>query len=147
MKLVDGEETILIVIAAELEPEHPDRRNAEDLKREVDKRGAGQPYRRAIVVGDAAWFDTPAFMQSPTIAVGGPGVNGVTGRFAAEIPTVWTEGERVVIQAELDGNRRRAALWGMDRVATAEAVQTFVSRGWLDEFLERCWRFRMSTMA
>ena len=147
MKLVDGEETILIVIASELDEDHADRRHAQQLKREIDRRGEGHSYRRALIVGDAAWFETPAFMQSPTIAVGGPGVNGVSGRFAAEIPTVWTEADRVVIQAELGGGRRRAALWGMDRAATGEAVETFVARGWLDEFLERCWRFKATTLA
>jgi hypothetical protein len=35
----------------------------------------------------------------------------------------------------------------MDRVATAEAVGAFIDRGWLDEFLERCWRFRSESLA
>ena len=54
---------------------------------------------------------------------------------------------RVIIQADLTSPNRRAALWGMDRAATAAAVDTFIARGWLDEFLDQCWRFRAGSLA
>lgn len=142
MKLVDGDETIVLVIAADLEPGHLDREMATRLKEEIDTRGAGHPYRRAVIVSDLAWFETPLFHLSPTIAIGGPGVNGVSGRLAGELPTVWAEAERATIQATMQDGPRRAALWGMDRQATAGAVDAFIARGWLDEFLDRSWRYR-----
>ncbi|MES1259563.1 MAG: hypothetical protein ABUL71_03135, partial [Gemmatimonadota bacterium] len=74
MKLIDHAETVVVVIAADLSPTSGDRTAAFTLKAAVDDRGAGHPYRRAVIVGDAAWFDTPMLHDSPTITVGGPGV-------------------------------------------------------------------------
>ncbi|MES2125152.1 MAG: hypothetical protein V4503_10745 [Gemmatimonadota bacterium] len=147
MKLIDPTETILVVIAAELGEVAPDRDSAVQLQREIDRRGAGHPYRRAVVVSDAAWQETPLFHMTPTIAVGGPGVNTVSGRLGSEIPTVWTQDERIVIQADYSEHPARATLWGMDAAATTAAVDTFIARGWLDEFIDRCWRFRAGAFA
>lgn len=147
MKLIDGEATVVIVTASALDPDHSDRKHADALRQEIDQRGGGYPYRRAVVVTDMSWFQTPLFHSAPTIAVGGPGVNGVAGQFVNVLPSVWTDADRVVIQAELGGGSRRAALWGVDRDATGEAVNAFVNRGWLDEFLDRCWRFRAGVLA
>ena len=147
MKLIDREETIVVVTAADLDADASDRKAAGRLQEEIDRRGAGHPYRRAVVVTDDAWFETMQFHGNPTLAVGGPGVNGVSGRFGAELPTVWSDEERVIIQADLSESARRAALWGMDRAATAAAVEAFISRGWLEEFLDRCWRFRAGAFA
>lgn len=148
MKLVDAEETVVVVIAADLPAGHPDRESARRLQAEVNTRGGGHPYRRAVVVSDVAWFETPLFHQSPTISIGGPGVNGVAARLAAELPTVWQdESDRATIQAEWERGPGRAAIWGMDRHATTDAVSAFVGRGWLDEFLDRSWRYRAGSFA
>ncbi len=147
MKLVDGEETILIVVASALEDGHPDRVSADRLRTEIDLRGRGSAYRRALLVGDETWFATELFHDAPTIAVGGPGVNAVAGRFASTVPSVWTDGEEVVIQAVIDQGPRQASLWGVNRQATAAAVEAFIARGWLDEFLDRCWRFKGDVLA
>jgi hypothetical protein len=147
MKLVDSEETVLVVIASALEPGHPDRRSADRLREAIDARGGGSSYRRALVVSDELWFATELFHGAPTIAVGGPGVNAVAGRLAGTLPSVWTDGDRVVIQAGLADGPRQASLWGTDRHATTDAVTTFIEQGWLEEFLERCWRFRGDVLA
>ncbi len=147
MKLIDRDETIVVVTAADLDVDAPDRASAARLMAEIAVRGAGHPYRRGIVVTDDAWFGTNQFHASPTVTIGGPGVNGVAGRFSTELPTVWTENERVIIQADFSDGGRRAALWGMDRAATSAAVDAFIERGWLDELLDRCWRFRAGAFA
>ncbi|MEO5799096.1 MAG: hypothetical protein ABIZ70_11100 [Gemmatimonadales bacterium] len=147
MKLIDQSETVIVVIAAELEEEAPDRGAAARLQAEVNRRGAGHPYRRAVVVSDFAWQETDLFHLAPTIAVGGPGVNSVSGRLGSEIPTVWTLDDRIIIQADYIHGAPRATLWGMDAAATTAAVETFIARGWLDEFLDRCWRFRAGAFA
>jgi hypothetical protein len=147
MKLIDHGETVLIVISGELAPGAADYSAAERLRAAIDQRGAGHPYRRALVVSDLAWFDTAIFHESPTIAVGGPGVNGVAGRFGSELPTVWTDREQVVIQADYRDGPHRASLWGMNSEQTGAAVDAFISRGWLDEFLDHCWRFRAGAFA
>jgi hypothetical protein len=147
MKLVDGSETVAIVVAADLDADAPDRRAAVGLLEEIGRRGAGHPYRRGVLMSDLAWFETPLFHAAPTIAVGGPGVNGVSAKFGQELPTVWTADDRALIQAEFRENAPRATVWGMDREATAASVEAFIHRGWLDEFLDRCWRFRAGTFA
>ncbi|MEP6590518.1 MAG: hypothetical protein ABJC19_04975 [Gemmatimonadota bacterium] len=147
MKLIDPAETILVVVAAELDASAPDRSAAARLQAEINRRGAGHPYRRAVVVSDAAWQETQLFHVTPTIAVGGPGVNSVSGRLGSEIATVWTQDERIIIQADYADHPARATLWGMDAAATTTAVETFIARGWLDEFIDRCWRFRAGAFA
>lgn len=147
MKLIDVAETIVVVISADLDPASADHMAAFALKSAVDGRGAGHPYRRAVIVTDMAWFETPLFHDSPTITIGGPGVNGVAGRFGAELPTVWSDQDRCIIQAEFGEVLKRAALWGANAAATTEAVDAFIARGWLDEFLDRCWRFRAGAFA
>lgn len=147
MKLVDAAETVAVVVADALDAEAPDRVVAQRVQAEIDRRGAGHPYRRGVLMTDYAWFDTPLFHAAPTIAVGGPGVNGVSARFGQELPTVWTADDRSLIQAEYRGAAPRVTLWGMNAAATAEAAEVFMARGWLDEFLDRCWRFRAGSFA
>ena len=147
MKLVDAAETVAVVVAAALDAEAPDRLVALGLQVEIGKRGAGHPYRRAVLMSDQAWFETRLSHAAPPIAVGGPGGNGVSARFGPDLPTVWTADDRSLIQAEFRESVPRVTLWGMDAAATAAAVDAFVARGWLDEFLDRCWRFRAGTFA
>lgn len=139
MKLLDPRETILIVVGGSLAPDASDREVAEALRQEIDRRGLGCSYRRAVVVTDDAWFGSEMLHQSPTIAVGGPGVNSVSEEFAGQLLTVWTADERVVVQLDQGPAARRALLWGVDAAATGEAVAAFVERGWLNEFLTSRW--------
>jgi hypothetical protein len=55
---------------------------------------------------------------------------------------VYSSEERVFIQADFDGDLKRAALWGANAAATAEAVNVFATQGMLDDLLGRIWRFR-----
>jgi len=50
------------------------------------------------------------------------------------------------VQADLEGELKRVALWGADGAATAEAVEVFGNDGLLDGLLERIWRFRAGVM-
>lgn len=147
MKLIDRTETVIVVTAADLEPGNPDTVGALRLRDEITKRGSGSPYRRAILVSDADWFDNDLLDGTPIITIGGPGRNAVTSRLAGELPSVWTDGDRVVIQAILDRAPPQVSLWGTDRFATAEALATFLDRGWLDEFLAKCWIFPEENVA
>jgi hypothetical protein len=146
MKLVDPEETVVLVIGTSPNAEARDRPLADRLKAEIDRRGAGHAYRRAVVVGDAGYLEHRAFHHNPTIAIGGPGANGVTEEFTAMLPTVYRRDERVFVQADLEGELKRVALWGADAAATAEAVEVFGNDGLLDGLLERIWRFKVGVM-
>jgi hypothetical protein len=142
MKLIDTDETVIIVTGSEIRAEERDRPTAYRLKEEIDRRSDGQPFRRAVVVGDAWFLDHRVFHLNPCIAVGGPGVNGLTAELSQQVPVAWTQDQRAYVQVDFENPAKRAALWGVDAEATMLAVQTFVSRGFLDDLLRRIWRFR-----
>ncbi|HEU5039203.1 MAG TPA: hypothetical protein VFT84_00180 [Gemmatimonadales bacterium] len=146
MKLVDVEETVVLVTPADEDGEGRDRPAAYALKAEIDSRGAGHAYRRAVVVPDQWYLDHPTLQHHPTIAIGGPGVNGVSEEFTSVLPMVYSRNEQVFVQADLEGELKRAALWGVNAAATAAAVEAFVSEGMLDDLLGKIWRFRVGTM-
>ncbi len=144
MKLIDEEETIIVVVGSDERAQLSDRPLGYRLKAEVDRRGDGQAYRRAVVMTDAAYFESGRFEQNPTIAIGGPGVNGLSGRFSNELPTVFNQEDRVFVQADFEGDPKRATLWGVDAAATSSAVDAFILHGLLDDLLKRIWVFKDS---
>ena len=139
MKLVDREETIMVVVGGD--GMGGDRPAAAELKEAIDARANGQPYRRAVLIGDAEFVERPELHRHPTIAIGGPGVNVVSQRLVDDLPMRWQHEDRAFLQADLDLTNR-VALWGMDAAATARAVGAFLSEGYLDALLDRVWRFR-----
>jgi hypothetical protein len=145
MKLVDTEETVVLVTGSSVTSEERDRPVAYGLKAEIDRRGAGHAYRRAVVVGDLWYLDNHLFQLNPTIAIGGPGANGVTQEFSAVLPTVHNREEQVFVQVDFEGELKRAALWGVNAALTAAAVDVFTTQGYLDDLLGRIWRFRVGT--
>lgn len=142
MKLVDTEETIVLVTGSSITSEERDRPLAYRLKSEIDRRGSGHAYRRAVVVADLWYLDNRIFHLNPTIAIGGPGANGVAHEFSSLLPTVHSVGEQVFVQLDFDGELKRAALWGANAAGTAAAVEAFLGGGYLDDLLGRIWRFR-----
>jgi hypothetical protein len=143
MKLVDTEETVVLVTGSSLTAEERDRPLAYLLKAEIDRRGAGHAYRRAVVVADVWYLENRIFHLNPTIAVGGPGANGVTQEFTAFLPTVYSREEEVFVQADFEGELKRAALWGVNAACTGQAVEVFTTQGQLEDLLGRIWRFRV----
>jgi hypothetical protein len=145
MKLVDTEETVVLVTGSSVTSEERDRPLAYGLKAEIDRRGAGHAYRRAVVVGDLWYLDNPIFQLNPTLAIGGPGANGVAQEFSTVLPTVYKREEQVFVQVDFEGELKRAALWGSNAAFTAAAVDVFTTHGYLDDLLGRIWRFRVGT--
>lgn len=145
MKLVDTEETVVLVTGASRTAEERDRPLASLLKVEIDRRGAGHAYRRAVVVADAWYLENRTFHLNPTIAIGGPGANDVTREFSGFLPTVYGRNDQVFVQADFEGEPKRAALWGVNAACTAAAVEVFITQGHLEDLLGRIWRFRAGT--
>jgi hypothetical protein len=142
VKLIDPEETVVLVTGSSLTAEERDRPLAYGLKEEIDRRGSGHAYRRAVVVADLWYLENGLFQQNPTIAIGGPGVNGVAQELSELLPTVFNGDDQVFVQADFEGELKRAALWGANAAATAAAIEVFATRGMLDDLLSRIWRFR-----
>jgi hypothetical protein len=139
VKLIDTDETVLVVTGIDVPAEMNDRPLAYRLKAEIDRRGSGRPFRTAVVVSDAWFAQNRIFQLCSAVAVGGPGVNALAGALVNELPMLVRRDDRVFVQGRWDGEEKRASLWGMDRVATAEAVRTFVEDGYCDEFLRQAW--------
>ena len=142
MKLVDTEETVVLVTGSSLTAEERDRPLAYRLKAEIDRRGSGHAYRRAVVVADLWYQQNRIFQLNPTIAIGGPGANGVSNDFSETLPAVYSRDERVFVQADFEAEAKRASLWGVDASCTGAAVEAFMTQGYLDDLLSRIWRFR-----
>jgi hypothetical protein len=143
VRFIDREETVMLVMGSAVVAQERDRPIAILLKREIDSRGDRHHYRRALLVGDAQYLDSPELHRHPTIAIGGPGVNAVVQQYAPELPTVWQVEERAFVQVEIeDGKEKRVALWGMDAGGTAQAVDAFIAQGFLDALLQRIWVIR-----
>jgi len=145
MTLLDPDETVVLVTGTALTAEERDRPTAYTLKVEIDRRGDGHTYRRAVVVGDIWYLENRIFHLNPTIAIGGPGANAVAAEFAQGLPTLVNVDDRVFVQADFDGELKRASLWGVDAASTAQAVEMFVRQGMLDDLLQRIWKFRAGT--
>ncbi len=147
MKLLDYDETIVIVTGSSPSAAERDRPLADELKARIDAMGVGHASRRAIIVTAHQFLTTMRdFHGNPTIAIGGPGVNGVAAELAGVIPAVHNDGDRVIVQAELEGDAKRVACWGVDADATARAVEVFVEAGHLERLLGRIWRFRTDVL-
>lgn len=140
MKLIDTDDTVLIVTGTEIPAEMNDRPLAYRLKAEIDRRGAGKTFRGAVVVSDAWFAQNRIFHLCPAVAVGGPGVNALAASLVEELPMLVKRDERVFVQGKWDGEEKRASLWGVDRVATAQAVDAFLGEGFCEAFLTAAWK-------
>jgi hypothetical protein len=140
MKLIDTDETVLIVTGSDLPAEVNDRPTAYRLKAEIDRIGAGKAFRGAVVVSDRWYADNRIFHLCPTVVVGGPGVNAVAAALLQELPMLVQRDDRIFVQGSWDGETKRVSLWGVDRVATAQAVEAFLEDGLCADFLNRAWK-------
>ena len=134
----DVRSTVLIVVGYGILPEEEDRPTAYELRQAINQRGEGTDSRSAVVLTDMWMLNQEMAELFPAIALGGPGVNALSAQIYEDLPVVYTRDQRVFIQMNQESGKR-AALWGMDRVATREAVEVFVREGFLDRFLDLVW--------
>jgi hypothetical protein len=146
MKLVDPDTTILVVTGGSAAAAEKDRPLADWVAEEINRRGSGIAYHRAVVLRDDRYVVSPLVHQNPTIAIGGPGANQVAQLLSQVLPTAWSRDERSFVQMAGGQQGRQAVLWGMDASATRDAVEAFIVGGLLDELLERVWSFRRGVM-
>ena len=137
-RYVDFRSTVLIVVGYGILPEEEDRPTAYELRQAINQRGEGTDSRSAVVLTDMWVLNQEMAELFPAIALGGPGVNALSAQIYEDLPVAYTRDQRVFIQMNQESGKR-AALWGMDRVATREAVEIFVREGFLDRFLDLVW--------
>ena len=130
--------TVLVVVGHGILPEEEDRPVAYDLKRAINARSGGAEGRAGVVVTDLWVMNNEVADFFPAIAIGGPGVNGLTAELYEDLPLAFARDQEVFIQVAEE--EKRAALWGMDQEGTREAVDLFVKEGFLERFLDLVWR-------
>jgi len=127
---------ILIVAGASLRGESVDRALAYRLAAEIQQRlGPDSPWR-PLVISDVLYLNDKDLARQPVISIGGPGVNHLSALLFQELPSVMTIDNALIIQMDIDLADLRCSLWGMDHERTVEALDLFLSRGYLDRFLE-----------
>ena len=134
----DIRSTVLIVVGYGILPEEEDRPIAYELRQLINQRGEGTDSRSAVVVTDMWMLNQEMGDLFPAIAIGGPGVNALSAQIYEDLPVAFSRDQRVFIQMNQDSGKR-AALWGMDHLASREAVEVFVKDGFLDRFLDLVW--------
>ena len=139
MQYFDIRTTVLIVVGHGILPEEEDRPIAYELKRAVNERAGGRENRMAVVLTDVWMMNTEMAELFPAISVGGPSVNAFTAQIYDELPVAVAKEQEWFIQMD-EGNEKRAAIWGMETALTRDAIEEFVSGGYLDRFLKLVWK-------
>lgn len=142
MQEIDVNQTILIVVGADLKPEEVDRPLAYKLKAafESSKFYGDHPFRKCLVISDSLYQSDKIIRVCPTVAVGGPGVNSVAAEFVEKLPVYLSRDNRYFIQLDKEFSELKVSIWGMDRKSTEEAIDMFVANGILDDFLKAIWK-------
>ena len=128
---------LLIVTGSTLRAEELDRPLAYYLQQQVDRasRRLDLPFQ-SRVVADFRWMNDDDLQVSPTISVGGPGVNALAHSWFEEVPFSLAVDEQYCIQMDPDLGELRVSIWGMDNASTQIAVSVFIDR-FLPRFLEQ----------
>jgi hypothetical protein len=140
-----SDRTIVIVVGDGVVSELLDRPTAAMLRDEINQRGQGATFRRAIIIGHFRWTKEHSLHKNPTISIGGKPANELSEEILqARKKTLnkdrWQEGEggwgALVPAAAPVGPR--VALWGDSAAATRRAVGHYIERPeGLREFLEK----------
>jgi hypothetical protein len=134
-------ETILIVVGADIKPEEKDRPLAYWLQKKIrESNGYGKtPFRKAIVITDALYHSDRIIQACPTICIGGPGVNSIAGDWVKKLPIYISEDNKYFIQYDAASSNKRVSIWGMDQETTSGALNVFVESGLLNDYLKSIW--------
>jgi hypothetical protein len=138
---IDVNQTLLIVVGMDIEPEEADRPLAYKLKEtiEASPRFGGHPFRKCIVISDTLYEHDKLIQVCPTIAIGGPGVNALAGELVEKLPVYLSKNNKYFIQLDKDFKDQKISIWGMDRESTAIAIDMFIENGILEDFLKTIW--------
>jgi hypothetical protein len=140
---IDTDRLIWIVTGVTLTAEVGDRPLAHRLEQEINERlTAGPPLPPEmtlgrlwpVVISDVYYLNNEPIQHRPTISVGGPGVNMLSGTWAESLPTIAAMENELVVQMDPELKTLQVAIWGMTHLDTVRAVELFVTK-YLDRFL------------
>jgi hypothetical protein len=145
MAEIDIDRLICIVVGVQLRAELGDRPLAYRIEQELRTRleaalgrpPEGEPPRLApVVISDVYYLNNDPIQSRPAIAVGGPGMNALAAMLVDELPTAVAIENTLVVQIDLEMEDLRCAVWGMNHVDTVRAVDLFITKGYLDTFVQ-----------
>lgn len=127
---------LLIVTGSRLRAEQADRPLAYRLKSAIESRFRHQEMDPEVVVLNDLWYlAADALHAIPVISIGGPGVNALSAYLYRKLPKVMVVDNQLLIQMDLHLADLRATVWGVNHKTTAQALELFQSRGYLEQFL------------
>lgn len=128
-----GRETVVIVVGSNPFCELVDRPTAEWLRDEIDRRGGGKKFRRAIILSSDFWMmlkPTATLLKQPVISVGNnPVSTKVTvacGDGSGTGPWDQSPGKAAIQNATSDAGVR-VAVWGEKWADTPASVESWVT--------------------
>jgi hypothetical protein len=134
-----ADNAILLVTGATLTAEVMDRPLAYRLKERIDQAGDAGAGRVGIVLSDIWYLNNEPLHERPVISVGGPGVNALSQYLWRRLPGALVVEGVFYIQQDVTGQDLRTSIWGMDHETTVEAVELYIRRGYLDDFIRAAW--------
>ena len=130
------ESDLLIVTGSTVRAEQADRPLAYHLKNVIEKQLVELGGDLQIVVISDLWYlNSQALQKVPMISVGGPGVNAVAANLYEKLSKTLIVDERLVIQMDLHLQDLRASVWGTNNEMTVNAMEIFIDRGHLNNFI------------
>ncbi len=134
----DSDRLILIVTGAHLRAEAGDRPLAYRLRarmlRWLGRDGGEDPDAPVVVCSDLWYLNRDELRSCPTVSIGAPGVNALSAYLADKLPSAFAVEGVLVVQLDPQFEDRLACCWGVDRGATASAVEAFAER-YLADFM------------
>jgi hypothetical protein len=149
---IDTDRLIWIVTGVSLVAELGDRPLAYRIEREIRERlaqrgisgsDAAPPDLAPAVISDVFYLNDEAIQARPTISVGGPGVNMLSGTLTEQLPTAVAVENVLVVQMDVEMKLVHATVWGMTHLDTVRAVELFISK-YLDAYLDGVIRHQQS---
>ncbi len=124
---------LLIVVGAHLRAEIADRPLAYNLRQKIEDWTRHHGAKLAapiipIVCCDVWYMNQTELQRRPTISLGGPGVNALSGFYAAKLNPAVVRDHQMLIQLDPEFVDLRVCLWGMDNPLTITALEHFCDK-------------------
>ena len=134
------ENGLLLVTGSSPRAEEVDRPLAYAFRNKITSRnhgGRGECVDRNILVVSDLWYLNCESLQAlPMISIGGPRINAVAARLYDLLPIVLVVENQVLIQMDLTFQDLRVCIWGHNHESTTDALDMFVQKGYLDQYME-----------
>jgi len=88
-----------------------------------------------VVLSDLWYLNVETLHRLPTISLGGPKVNALSAYLTKRLANALVVDNTLIIQMDLDEEDLRACIWGSNCQNTASALDIFIKKGYLGQFL------------